>query len=213
MALANSFSPALAAFLAKLTSELTLAEVRVRRREAGFELRHRADAAVADAALNLVSVIALRELANHTAAGEYRPLKATPNLRGGWRCVARSEAELELALQHLYPGALADWFAAQQPAPPVTSYRDFTTRQTGMYRITTMLDDAQATRVTLAGCDAALCLKRRLWTVPGLAPDEAAAKSIIPCLEPCAVLLESARKAVRLIQAAEQATASTAPSE
>ena len=120
-----------------------------------------------------------------------------PNLRAGWLCRAASDAELEAALDQLYPGAIADWFAAHQPLPPVTHYRDFTARQSGMYRITTMLADAQAAQVTRVCCDARHCLKRRLWTAPGLAPDAADAKSLIPCLEPCAVMLEFARKAVR----------------
>jgi hypothetical protein len=54
--------------------------------------------------------------------------------------------------------------------------------------------------VIRAGCDARFCLKRRLWTVAGLPPDAAEAKSLIPCLEPCAVLMEFARKAVRIEQ-------------
>ena len=37
--------------------------------------------------------------------------------------------------------------------------------------------------------------------VPTLAPEGAAGKSVIPCLEPCAVLLEFARKAARWEQA------------
>jgi len=36
--------------------------------------------------------------------------------------------------------------------------------------------------------------------VEGLPPDPAAAKSPIPCLEPCAILLEFARKMARLEQ-------------
>jgi hypothetical protein len=70
-----------------------------------------------------------------------------------------------------------------------------------MYRITQMLDDAQAREVIRACCNAGCCLKRRLWTVESLAPDAPAEKSEIPCWEPCAILLESARKAVRVEQA------------
>jgi hypothetical protein len=97
----------------------------------------------------------------------------------------------------LYPGAVADWFATQAAQPPVTSYREFTSRQTGMYRITTHLDDAAVAAVIHACCHKDFCLKRRLWTVEGAAPDAADAKSLIPCLEPCAILLEAARKAAR----------------
>jgi len=143
---------------------------------------------------------ALRTVAQSTADGAFRPLKSAPNLASAWRTVAADIEQLGVALERLYPGAIADWFAARSPTPPVTHYREFTARQTGMYRITTKLDDAQAARVAGACCDARFCLKRRLWTVPGLAADEAGAKSVIPCLEPCALLLEFARMAVRLEQ-------------
>lgn len=211
--------PALAAFCAAIGSELVLAQVLVRRLSAGYELRHVGDRKADAPSLRWVSVHHLRELASHTAAGEFRPIKAAPNLRAGWLCRVSSDAELELALSQLYPGAIADWFAVAQAErgltthAPVTHYRDFTARQTGMYRITTMLTDAQAGQMIRACCDARFCLKRRLWTVDGLVPDAANAKSLIPCLEPCAVLLEFARKAVRIEQEEEKPTLTLAPSE
>jgi len=211
--MAEPTNPALTAFCALLKDELLLAQVRVRRQPAGFDLRHVLDRDAADATLKLTPVTDLRALANHTVTGEFRPIKAAPNLRSGWLCHAASEAELEFALNQLYPGALADWFAVQQPTPPVTNYRDFTARQTGMYRITTMLTDAQAAQVIRACCDGRFCLKRRLWTVPGLTPDTADAKSLIPCLEPCAVMLEFARKAVRIEQEENKPPLTLAPSE
>ena len=206
-------NPALAAFCAAFGSELVLAQVRVRRLSAGFELRHADDQSAGAESLRPVPLNELRALAHHTATGEFRPIKAAPNLRAGWLCRVSSEGELELAMNQLYPGALADWFAVQQPAPPVTHYRDFTARQTGMYRITTMLTDPHAAQVIRACCDARFCLKRRVWTVDGLAPDAAEAKSLIPCLEPCAVMLEFARKAVRIEQEEDQSTLTLAPSE
>ena len=193
-------NPALTAFLAQFPGEVALAQVLLRRRASGFELRHTEDGDVADDALKLLATSELRTLAQVTATGAFRPLKSAPNLRRGWRWLAAGEAELETALNLLYPGALADWLAAQSASPPVTHYRAFTERQTGMYRITTMLDDAAAERVARAGCDRRFCLKQRLWTVGALATDSVAAKSLIPCLEPCAILLELARKAVRIGQ-------------
>jgi len=192
--------PAFDRFVASLRDELVLAQVLIRRVERGYELRHQADCACAAADLRVVPIAELRGLAQGTAAGAFRPLKAAPNLPTGWRTSPANDAELETALDHLYPGAVPDWFAAQQPSPPVTHFREFTGRQTGMYRITTMLNDAQASQVTRACCHRRFCLKRRLWTVGRLAADAAEEKSIIPCLEPCAVLLEFARKAMRLEQ-------------
>jgi hypothetical protein len=190
-------NPDLAAFLGWFGAEIVFGQVLIQRRGRGFELRHAADRAAAADSLQVLTVEALRPLAQFTDRGVFRPLKSAPNLRPGWRTAASDGPALELALNHLYPGALADWFAAQSDPPPVTSYRTFTGRQTGMYRITTHLDDALAGAAIRACCHADFCLKRRLWSVAGLAPDAPEQKSLIPCLEPCAVLLEFARKVAR----------------
>lgn len=193
-------NPALKAFIAQLGDELLFAQVVIRRAGRGYELRHESDRQRAPEELRLTSVSELRALALHTATGAFRPLKSAPNLQAGWRALPTDDAELEATLQHLYPGAVADWFAAQSQPVPVTDYREFTERQTGMYRVTTMLTDDQAAQMTRACCHHRFCLKRRLWTVGGLGPDATNEKSLIPCLEPCAILLEFARKALRLEQ-------------
>jgi hypothetical protein len=191
-------NPALSAFLAEAGAEVRFAQVLIRRSADLFHLCHSDDAAAAVAEqLASTTLDQLRELVTATAAGAFRPNKAAPNLRRGWRLEVPPDRLLE-ALEILYPGAVADWFAARQSPPPVQNYREFTERQTGMYRVTTQLDDAQAAEVIRACCDARLCLRRRLWTVGQLDADAPAAKSGIPCLEPCALLLELARRAQRL---------------
>jgi hypothetical protein len=191
-------NPALDAFITRVAPEIVFAEVLVRKVPTGFDLRKAADR---DApSLRLVSTDELREIAQFTEHKQFRPLKSAPTLRCGWHFLARNSSELEFALQCLYPAAIADWFAAQQPNPPITHYRDFTARQTGMYRVTAMLNDEQVAHVARAGCYKRFCLKQRLWTVEGLPADNAADKSLIPCLEPCAVLLEFARTVARIEQ-------------
>lgn len=193
-------NPALSNFAAEIRNQLLVAQVLITRVEQGYELRHCDDRETAPEALQTVSMNDLRKLVETTESGMFRPLKSAPTLRSGWLALAAEETELGRALEQLYPGAIPDWLAARNNPPPVTHYRDFTARQTGMYRITTLLDDVQAARVIRSCCDARFCLKQRLWTVAGLATDPGDRKSIIPCLEPCAVLLEFARKAVRLEQ-------------
>lgn len=194
-------NPALEHLLTQFGDGLVMAEVSIRRIAAGrWELRHQADAAADAATLKHCAVSDLRALAQSTAAGVFRPLKAAPNLRQGWRAEAATAAELESALHQLYPGALADWHTVETGRAQPTHYREYTNRQTGMYRITAMLDEAQAAEVIGVCCAKQFCLKRRLWTSEGLAPDAVEGKSIIPCLEPCAVWLEFARKAVRISQ-------------
>ena len=193
-------NPALKQFVAQIGDELVLAQVLIRRQGAGYELRHAQDATVMAEALRTIPWQETRALAQFTAAGEFRPLKSAPTLQRGWQLRVANAIDLGSVLDRLYPGAVADWFVAQSAHPPVTNYRDYTGRQSGMYRITTLLDDTQATNVIATVCAPANCLKRRLWTVEGLAPDAFPGKSPIPCLEPCAILMESARQAVRAEQ-------------
>jgi hypothetical protein len=193
-------NPDMRAFLDAFDAEIVFGQVVVRRWERGFELRHVSDLAAAPHTLAALNGTELRAWAQSAAGGAFRPLKSAPNLRAGWRAMAADGAALELLLHGLYPGAVADWFAARSPHPPITSYRQFTARQTGMYRLATMLPDSIAGAAIRACCHADFCLKRRLWTVDGLKPGDADQKSVIPCLEPCALMLEFARKAARLEQ-------------
>ncbi|HWD19612.1 MAG TPA: DR2241 family protein [Verrucomicrobiae bacterium] len=207
-------NPALAAFLSAIGTEMVFCQVIIRRAAPSFALRHADDRLIPDDQLRLVSGPDLRAVAQFTAEGAFRPLKSAPNLARGWRSEPRHENDLWLALNILYPGAVADWFAAQATPPPITSYRDFTARQTGMYRITATLEDGAAVAAATACCHPESCLKRRLWTIAYLAPDAPETKSVIPCLEPCAVMLEFARKVARLEQgvvSSESAPAETAP--
>jgi hypothetical protein len=193
-------NPALKHFVACIGQELLLAQALIRRVASSYELRHCDDRAAAPESLRPVALHEARALAQYTSMGTFRPLKSAPNLQTGWRIVAANDAELEIVLNHLYPGAIADWHAAQTANPPVTHYREFTNRQSGMYRVTAKLSDAQVGEVVKTTCDKTMCLKHRFWTAPGVGPDSAAEKSLIPCLEPCAILLEAARQTIRLEQ-------------
>jgi hypothetical protein len=193
-------NPALTEFVAEVGNELVMAQVRIARSGSGYELRHVADKAFSPDSLRPVKSQDARSLAQLSATGAFRPVKSAPNLQRGWRIETADDEELEAVLNQLYPGAIADWLAARQAPPPVTHFREFTGRQAGMYRITAMLNDAQAARVIRACCAERFCLKRRLWTVEALKPDAPAEKSLIQCLEPCAVFLEFARQARRIEQ-------------
>jgi hypothetical protein len=187
------------ALLVKVGPEFTWGEVLAQKSGEKFIVRHMADRQLAVEDLEEVPISSLRALATYTARGSFRPLKSAPNLRRGWRTESKNTAELETALNHLYPGSIADWFVAGTPHPSITTYREFTRRQSGMYRITQMLDDAQAALVLRACCHPRLCLKQRLWSVSAV-QSEKFDPARIPCLEPCAILLEFARKAMRIEQ-------------
>lgn len=193
-------NPALAAFLASFAETRDWAQVVIGRVGDGYEIRHIDDRAAPPGNLRSVDWRELRALTLENASGQFRPLKSAPDLRTGWRLSCANENALWRGLQELYPGSVPDWFAAENAAPPVTDYRPFTNRQTGMYRVTQFHTDEQAAVVIRSCCGRDFCLKRRLWSVHGLAPDSPEQKSAIPCLEPCAILLEFARKAARIQQ-------------
>ena len=194
-------NPAIQQFVAELGSGAELGQVWVTRDKSGFYLRHLADRNLVSDSLRPLSMSDLRTLAQFTANGAFRPLKSAPNLRRGWLMNISDEQNLAIALDELYPNFVADWFAARSPIPPITNYREFTARQTGMYRIAAMLSDEQLAPVIVSCCHRDFCLKRRLWTNGDLGLDPATEKSGIPCLEPCALLLEFARKSMRIEQA------------
>lgn len=179
-------------------TELVWLEVLVRREPAGFSLRHERDRATPDGSLRSLPVDELREWAQVTAAGAFRPNKAAPSLRAGWVTRVADAAELETALRGLYPGSLADWLEVRQASPGVTHFREFVGRQSGLYRAARELSDGAAAEVIRAGCAPEFCRRQRLWTVDGLAPEAAGTKSCVPCLEPCALVLELARRAGQL---------------
>ena len=209
-----SNNPALAAFLKALETDMVFCQVWINRAPHGFALRHIEDRGAPSESLRLVAGAEIRAIAQFTAAGLFRPLKSAPNLTRGWRAELRGDDELWLALNALYPGTVADWFTAQSPHPPITGYREFTARQTGMYRIIATLADEPTCAAVAACCHEDFCGKRRLWTLAALPPDEAQKKSLIPCLEPCAVMLEFARKVARLeqgVKADEPTPASESP--
>ncbi len=193
-------NPALKSFVALIKGDFILAEVLILQQNSGFELRHVNDRATVREKLKAVSLSEVQSIAQFTSTHAFRPLKSSPNLQSGWLLVVKNESELGYALNHFYPNAIADLFAAKNKTPPITNYREFTNRQSGMYRITTMLNDTQAAQIIRACCDKRFCLKQRLWSVEGLAVDSVAEKSLIPCLEPCALLLELARKGMRIEQ-------------
>ena len=101
------------AFVAQIDRELVFAQVLIRRVEPGHELRHVADRDHVAKALRELRLSDLRQLARFTASGAFRPLKAAPSLSAGWRLRVKDAAALDTALDQLYPGTIADWFAAQ----------------------------------------------------------------------------------------------------
>ncbi len=186
-------SPPISRFLAGWHDKRVWAQVLVRREGNGFELRHDQDRDTDPTHLRPVALEALRELAARTASDEFRPLKSAPTLRAGWRCRVAGPADLEAALSELYPASLSDDCALAEGRARPTTWTEYAERQLGRARALRGLEGEALARIVTAGCHASVCLKRRLWTGPGLAAEDAGNKSALPCLEPCAVFTYFAR--------------------
>lgn len=173
----------------------------------GWELRHVDDVERTDLQLHSRWQEA-RALANLDDAGAYRALKTAPNLRHGWRLVVSSVEHLRRALDYFYPAMLGTRLAEQAGAMTATCLRETLGRQTGMYRVTQKLTDAQAQELISQTCNNSACLKTIRWQIADGVPITslpaekfAAAQEAqhwpLLCAEGCNLLVAGARKVVK----------------
>ena len=139
-------------------------------------------------------------LALHDDAGAYRPLKTAPNLKHGWRLRVASLADLHLAIDLLYPAALANWRALLRNEKIATPLRDTVNRQTGMYRVTGLITDEEAQGIVDSLCKPG-CLRCIQWPIPSDAtpPVVPINEKEIPllCIDACSLLIGEARRVVK----------------
>ena len=130
--------------------------------ERGCELRHRDDAGREDLR-ELASLAEIRELVRLDEKGNFRPLRAAPNLRRGWRYRARGRGlrcgrRSTICIRRRSANA-ALW---REDKLAVTPWRETAERQTGRFRVVRELDDAGVCELVAQVCERG-CLKRRLW--------------------------------------------------
>ncbi len=143
---------------------------------------------------------AAREISKTTEAGEYRPLKSSPNLRRGWELHVSGARDLTVAMNLLYPAAIVHWHLYREGRLRTTSYRENAARQSGIYKRVQRLSDEGVQDAARACCEDAVCLKKTLWDVDGETPLEMdRGEGEIPCPEPCSVFVSFARR-VRLFE-------------
>jgi 4Fe-4S iron-sulfur cluster binding domain/DR2241 stabilising domain len=168
-------------------------------RSSGYSLRHADDADAANLELD-EDPRAAREIAKLTEAGEYRPLKSSPNLRRGWEIRVPDAAGLAVAMNYLYPSGIVHWYLYREGRLEVTNYRQNAARQSGIYKRTRHLSDAGVQDAARACCEDAVCLKKVLWDVDEKTPlAMERGGHEIPCPEPCSVFISFARR-VRLFE-------------
>ena len=158
----------------------------------GWELRHADDLGRSDL-VKFAGANAARHLANLDDAAAYRPLKTAPDLQHGWRLVLRDVEELRRALDYFYPAMTGVWLSQLRGGLHAIPFRETLDRQTGMYRVTQKITDAQARTMIDSFC--AGCLKCRLWDAQP-PPEDALAIPLL-CHEACNLLVAEARKVVK----------------
>lgn len=194
-------------------SNLVFGPLALTKKNTGIDLRHRNDASSEASSLRSIALTELRSLSQVDALGRFRPNKASPNLVRGWCHITPDAPSLEAALDALLPGGLADWFALQSGSAAPIPWQRYADRQTGMYRNVAALNEPEAEEVARAGCHPRCCTRQRLWTVGERPPETPTEKSVAPCLEPCALLLELARRAQRTHATEERSTVILTQSE
>ncbi len=178
-------------------TSLVFGQLRLCRRDDGiFEAFHLDDAERRGALEPITSVPALRELAKFDAAGEYRPLKTAPTLRGGWITRCEGAKEFLQRLDALYPGVFATWIAYAAGRHHPTSLRRTLDRQTGMYRRAGTITDEMARRLIRELCRPG-CLRTITWPIHDDDPVTRVTSSpgTLPmiCTEACTLAVDAAR--------------------
>jgi sirohydrochlorin cobaltochelatase len=185
-------------FMEQTSPPWKIGEIVIRPTASGsFHVLHRDDLESAPASLRILpSPEDLRELIRLDWEGNFRPLRATSNLRRGWLLHAPDLPSLQLALDYLYPAGLANWTLWRQGALPVTPWLETAERQTGRFRIVREIDDAAIQELTAHVCRPG-CLKKRLWP-PAAQPVEAGTHEIpLICPEACNFLVGQAREKLK----------------
>lgn len=177
----------------------TIGQASFHKTETGFSLHHVEDTSRGDLEPftdpHDAATIALTDDAN-----AYRPLKTAPNLRHGWNLLLADIADLQLALDLLYPAALGNWRALLLNQKVATPLRDTVNRQTGMYRVTGLITDEEAQGIVDTLCRPG-CMRQIQWPIPSDAPHHTPhidSKEIpLLCTDACSLLIAEARKVVK----------------
>ena len=165
--------------------------------EETFHLMHHEDLKSDPACLrHLRSLEDLRDLIRLDREGNFRPLRAAPNLRAGWFLHAPDLRSLLLALDYIYPAELANWMLWRHDALPVTPWRETAERQTGRFRIVREMDDAALQELTAQFCRPG-CRKQKLWAPVSQSIETVPNEIPLICPEACNFLVGKAREKLK----------------
>lgn len=199
--------------------------------DGGIVLCHRDDVGRTD--LRIYEIDDAFDVAKFDEFGSYRPLKTAPDLRRGWKILARDLLQVEQVIDAIYPGRFAVLHAFKSGQLTTTSLRETLNRQSGMYRIAAKISDEQIDELVGNFCRSdGGCLRTILWkrdpsdksALSKLPPEKfdpavdqylsakrsrpaTAATESIPllCQEACNLLVAACRHAVKIEGAASSA--------
>jgi sirohydrochlorin cobaltochelatase len=208
----KEFGHLLESLLAEKTSRIGQLEISAS--AGGFVVCHRDDVGRDD--LTPREIDDAFEIAKFDDSENYRPLKTAPNLRHGWKIFANDSAELQQAIDAIYPGRLAVLHALESGELVTTSLRETLSRQSGMYRVAAKISNQQIDDLVGNFCRSdGRCLRTILWkrddkgTVPStkLPPEKldpaydqmGRGEKCIPllCQEACNLLVAACREKVK----------------
>jgi hypothetical protein len=136
---------------------------------------------------------AVRELVSQDASGRYRPLAGARSLPSGWQVECPTSSELGAIIDAIYPLALAHLEQWREGTLRVVSLADTLSRQTARYAVSNDLTSASRDAAADALCG--YCVKQPLWRRPSDPAPVDVPLQVIPCPEPCSVLVSLCREA------------------
>jgi sirohydrochlorin cobaltochelatase len=191
--------------LAQNAGKLIVGQVHVQHADGSYKLCHVSESELTHDT-ELTDPEAARAIANTDAAGEFRALKSSPTLRGGWSLRMHSLADLCVALDYLHPGAVAMAHSLAHGSLHAVPLRECLGRQTGMYKFTNGIRDDQAGPMVSKVCAHSNCTRHILWQLTAEQPLEIPEKrlgttqpGVLPllCIEACAHVVGEARKVAK----------------
>jgi hypothetical protein len=142
----------------------------------------------------ILSLEELRSVILTDSKGNFRPLRAAPDLRSDWYMRAKDVKELRAIIDYVYPAALANWVIwRRQKTASGTPWESTAERQSGRVGIVRGQDTVSLTN---QACDKG-CLKRRLWHPETQLVEENGYTIPLLCPEACNYFVSKAREKLR----------------
>jgi sirohydrochlorin cobaltochelatase len=162
-----------------------------------YHVMHRDDLNTDPSTLRiLASAEDLRELIRLDRNGNFRPLRAAPNLRTGWLLHASSLHSLQLALDYIYPAMLANWTLWRKSSLFSTPWSETAERQTGRYKVVHQLPHEALQELVAIHCQTG-CMKQRLWFPVAQTVNAPLNEVPLFCPEACNYLVALAREKIK----------------